>query len=297
VQVSSHAATVVAVADRVAEPGVEPPDHRLHPVRAVPAAGPEDVPPPRDTPADAVSELWDAYARRRDRAARDRLVEHYVPLVRGVASRMASGLPASIDVADLVQSGIFGLLDALRRYEPSRCTRFESYAAQRIRGAMLDELRAQDWVPRTVRGRVREVDRARERLEGRLGRSPSSREVAAELGVSLRELRRISQHRRLVSVEALEEDVGSGAVGDMLADDVVADPMAVVQLRETWSRLTTAVHQLGERDQLVVRLYYLENRTLAEIGRLLGVTESRVCQLHARLVVRLRGRMEQLEAG
>jgi RNA polymerase sigma factor for flagellar operon FliA len=242
-----------------------------------------------------VDTLWSAYLKAPTRSLRDRLVVHYTPLVRAVAHRVAAGLPTYVDQSDLVQSGVFGLIDAVIRFDPARCPRFESYAAQRIRGAILDELRAQDWVPRSVRGRAREMERAQERLEGRLLRGATDRELAAELGVSVRDLAGLSRQVQLISVEALYES--SGGVSELLADDDAPDPMAVVQARETLRHLSVAVGQLGERDQTVIRLYYLENRTLAEIGSLLGVTESRVCQLHSRLVGRLRGRLEELAAG
>ena len=242
-----------------------------------------------------VDELWSQYLAAPTRPLRDRLVLHYAPLVRAVAHRVAAGLPSYVDHADLAQSGVFGLIDAVERFDPARCPRFESYAAQRIRGAILDELRAQDWVPRTVRGRVRELERAQERLENRLLRAATDRELADELGVPVRDLRGLAQQVQMISVEALEEN--SGGVSELLADDRTPDPMAVVQAREMMRQLNMAVSQLGERDRRVVELYYMENRTLAEIGRLLGVTESRVCQLHSRLVGRLRGRLEELAVG
>jgi RNA polymerase sigma factor FliA len=176
--------------------------------------------------------------------------------------------------------------------------RFESYAAQRIRGAMLDELRAQDWVPRSARARRREIERTRDRLEGAHGRTVADREVADELRIGLRELRGALQHRQLVSVEALEAGTpGPVTIADLLPDDGAPDPVAVAEHAETVRELVGAVGSLGERDRQVVRLYYLENRTLAEIGGLLGVTESRVCQLHARLVTRLRTRLTETAAG
>lgn len=256
---------------------------------------PDPVPPlPPVRPA-GLDELWSAYLTGPTRPLRDGLVIHYAPLVRAVAHRVAAGLPSYVDHADLAQSGVFGLIDAVERFDPERCPRFESYAAQRIRGAILDELRAQDWVPRTVRGRVRELDRAQERLEGRLLRAATDRELADELGVPVRDLRGLTQQVQMISVEALEEN--SGGVSELLADDGTPDPVAVVQARELLRQLNMAVSQLGERDRRVVELYYLENRTLAEIGRVLGVTESRVCQLHSRLVGRLRGRLEELAVG
>jgi RNA polymerase sigma factor for flagellar operon FliA len=265
----------------------------------------ERATPERDTdlgPIDAaegpVAALWREHLAAPSRATRDNLVLHYVSLVRAVAHRMAGGLPAHVDLADLVQSGVFGLLDAIERFDPVQCARFETYAAQRIRGAMLDELRAQDWVPRTVRGRVRELERAQERLQARLRRAVTDRELADEMGIPVADLRAMVRRVQLLSVEALDEGSGGrGGVSETLIDDALPDPMAVVQHQETTRQLTDAVGQLGERDRAVIRMYYLENRTLAEIGRCLGVTESRVCQLHSRLVVQLRGRLEELAAG
>ena len=255
------------------------------------AAGPAVAAPGAGTP---VEQLWKSYLAGPTRPVRDRLLVHYTPLVRAVAHRTAAGLPGHVDLSDLVQSGVFGLIDAVERFDPERCPRFESYAAQRIRGAILDELRAQDWVPRTIRGRAREFDRARQRLDARLARAATDHELAADLGVALRELRTAGRHVQLVSVEAMDE---GGGLSEVLADDTAPDPMAVVQARETYRQLSVAVAQLGERDRLVVQMYYLENRTLAEIGRCLGVTDSRVCQLHTRLGGRLRGRLQELAAG
>jgi RNA polymerase sigma factor for flagellar operon FliA len=246
-------------------------------------------------PTTAIEDLWAAYFDTPNQQRRDQIVVHYTPLVRAVAHRIAAGLPSYVDHADLVQSGVFGLIDAVLRFDPERCPRFESYAAQRIRGAILDELRAQDWVPRSVRWRARELERAQERLESRLLRGATERELAAEMGVPVRDLAGLTRQVQVISVEALYES--SGGVSELLTDDDAPDPMTVVQARETMRQLSAAVAQLGERDQTVVRLYYLENRTLAEIGLLLGVTESRVCQLHSRLVGRLRGRLEELATG
>jgi RNA polymerase sigma factor for flagellar operon FliA len=255
---------------------------------STPVLPPVDESRPVDEPLD---EQWTEYLATPTRRARDRLVVRYTPLVRVVAHRVMAGLPTHVDHADLTQSGIFGLIDAIERFDPQRCPRFESFAVQRIRGAILDELRAQDWVPRTVRGRVRELERAQERLERRLQRAATDREIAAEMQLPLREVQGLICQVQVVSVEALDE-IGGGVAE--LFTDAAPDPMSVVQARETMRQLNAAVAGLGERDRTVVQLYYLENRTLAEIGRLLGVTESRVCQLHARLVGRLRGRLDEL---
>ena len=242
--------------------------------------------------------LWRAYLDGRDGGPRVRLIEHYGSLVNGVATKLAVRLPASIERDDLVQSGTFGLMEAVDRFDPWRAVRFDGYAAQRVRGAMLDELRAQDWVPRSIRARTREVERARDAVALRTGRTPTDRELAAELGVGLRELRHAVRAVHLVSAELVDQASGSGhGVADLLVDESVPDPVVVAARRETSRELCAAVAQLGERDRLVLRLYYLENRTLAEIGSVLGVTESRVCQLHGRMVSRLRGRLEVTLAG
>ncbi|HEV7827724.1 MAG TPA: FliA/WhiG family RNA polymerase sigma factor [Pseudonocardiaceae bacterium] len=239
--------------------------------------------------------LWQAYGRERDATLRDRLVLHYAPLVKYVAGRVGTGLPAHVDIADLVQSGVFGLWDAIDRFEPERGLKFETYAMQRIRGAILDELRAQDWVPRSVRSRAREVERALERLETRLQRSASDAEVAAELGITVAELRELYAQLQLTSVIALDELIAVGrggtSIAETLPDDAAEEPGALLDSVESRRLLAEAVSQLTDRDRVVVSLYYFENLTLAEIGRVLGVTESRVCQLHTRAVLRLRSKM------
>ncbi|MPZ65075.1 MAG: FliA/WhiG family RNA polymerase sigma factor [Pseudonocardiaceae bacterium] len=249
----------------------------------------------------AIVALWRSFGRSRDPELRDRLVLHYAPLVKYVAGRVGTGLPAHVDIADLVQSGVFGLVDAIERFEPERGLRFEPYAMQRIRGAILDDLRAQDWVPRSVRSRAREVERALERLEGRLQRTASDSEVADELGITVSELRDTYAQLQLTSVVALDELVAVGRAGQSLAetlpDTTVPDPGAVLDGVENRRLLAHAVSQLVERDRVVVSLYYFENLTLAEIGGVLGVTESRVCQLHTRAMLRLRTKLQDAIAG
>lgn len=245
--------------------------------------------------------LWRDYGATGDRTLRDRLMLHYAPLVKYVAGRVGTGLPAHIDVADLVQSGIFGLVDAIEKFEPERGLKFETYAMQRIRGAILDELRSQDWVPRSIRGRARDVERALERLSSQLQRTPTDVELAAELGITLHELRDLYGQLQLTSVMALDELIVSGrgtaSLADTLADDRATDPVAGLVDQDNRRQLADAIAQLAERDRVVVTLYYFENLTLAEIGKVLGVTESRVCQLHTRAVLRLRTKLvEQVDA-
>jgi RNA polymerase sigma factor for flagellar operon FliA len=248
-----------------------------------------------------VAALWEAYRQDRDSALRDRLMLHYAPLVKYVAGRVGTGLPAHVDLADLVQSGLFGLWDAIDRFEPERGLKFETYAMQRIRGAILDELRAQDWVPRSVRSRAREVERALERLESRLQRSATDAEVAAELGISVAELRELYAQLQLTSVVALDELIAAGrggtSIAETLADRSMQQPDVLLDSVESRRLLAEAVAQLADRDRTVVSLYYFENLTLAEIGRVLGVTESRVCQLHTRAMLRLRSKMLEASRG
>lgn len=249
--------------------------------------------------------LWNTYGRSRQQGLRDRLVLHYAPLVKYVAGRVGTGLPAHVDVGDLIQSGIFGLVDAIEKFEPERGLKFETYAMQRIRGAILDDLRSQDWVPRSVRSRARDVERALERLGARLQRTPTDRELAAELKIGLGELRELYAQLQLTSVVALDELIAAGrstggagaSLAESLPDEGAEDPIATLVDLDSRRQLADAIAQLAERDRVVVTLYYFENLTLAEIGKVLGVTESRVCQLHTRAVLRLRTKLnEQLEA-
>jgi RNA polymerase sigma factor for flagellar operon FliA len=248
----------------------------------------------------ALDELWNAFTRERSQALRGRLVLHYAPMVKYVAGRVGTGLPQHVDAGDLVQAGIFGLIDAIDRFEPERGWKFETYAINRVRGAILDDLRAQDWVPRSVRSRARAVQAALGRLESSLRRSPTDAEVAAEAELTLPELHALYREMSMTSVIALDDLVGgdgeSGGLSaaDVLADEHAPDPVAVLESEESRRLLAEAVAGLPERDRTVVTLYYFENLTLSEIGTVLGVTESRICQLHTRAVLRLRTRIAEV---
>lgn len=241
--------------------------------------------------------LWQAFGERRDQELRDRLVLHYAPLVKYVAGRVGTGLPSHVEVSDLIQSGIFGLVDAIEKFEPERGLKFETYAMQRVRGAILDDLRAQDWVPRSVRSRARDVERALERLEAKLQRTATDLELADELNLSVEEVRELFAQLQMTSVVALDDLIGVGSsqasLAETLPDDSAVDPVATLVDRDSRRQLAEAVERLSERDRIVVTLYYFESLTLAEIGRVLGVTESRVCQLHTRAVLRLRSKLTE----
>ncbi|HEU4528483.1 MAG TPA: RNA polymerase sigma factor WhiG [Actinomycetota bacterium] len=238
--------------------------------------------------------LWDEFKATGSTEIRERLILHYAPLVKYVASRVATGLPASVEQADLVSYGMFGLIDALQKFEPARGNKFETYAIPRIKGAIIDELRAMDWVPRSVRFKAREIEKAYADLESMLKRAPSEREVAERLGVSMSELHDVINQISFVSVLALDELLAVGSdrgehvsLMDTLADRSV-DPTTGLEGQETRGLLAAAINSLSEREKIVVTLYYFEGLTLAEIGEILGVTESRVCQIHTKAVGQLR---------
>ena len=250
---------------------------------------------------DSVASAWDEYKADGDDGARDRLILHYSPLVKYVAGRVGVGLPANIDQADLISYGIFGLIDAIDKYDLGREIKFETYAISRIRGAIIDELRAIDWVPRSVRFKAREVEKAYQALENRLKRPPDDKEIAAELGVSVPELNTIYSQLSNVSLVALDELMSvDGDKGDKLSlvdtleDQRTVGPMEAFENVEMKGILTEAVNKLPEREKIVVTLYYYEGLTLAQIGQVLGVTESRVCQMHTKAVVALRSKITEV---
>jgi RNA polymerase sigma factor for flagellar operon FliA len=245
----------------------------------------------------AVDEIWHRYKSTGDEDLRNRLVLQYAPLVKYVAGRVGSGLPAHVDQGDLVSEGVVGLLDAIEKFDPGRGLQFQTYAVPRIRGAMVDSLRASDWVPRSIREKIRDIERAQATLEARLGRVPTDHEVAAELGVAVAELRETYGKVAYTHVASIDE-LGSGdefgptfppgepgpagapgAAGDDEPHDLIG-----------------AVTDLPERDQVIVALYYYEGLTLSEIGQVLGVSESRVSQLHTRVTLTLRRKLAVLQA-
>jgi RNA polymerase sigma factor for flagellar operon FliA len=244
-----------------------------------------------------VRELWERYKGSGDQGAREQLAVQYLPLVRFVAGRVRMTLPAFVDEDDLVGYGVLGLLDAMEKFDPSRGVKFETYAVTRIRGAILDGLRAVDWVPAHVRQRVRELQEVYSRLEGKLGRPASDEEVAAEMGISMAELsRRISEaaSTSLVSLEGLwAVEQKEGPVLSSLPDREAPDPVEMAEWEERKEALARGIERLPERERLIITLFYYEGLTLKEIARLLGVSPGRVSQLHAQAMLRLRGSLER----
>jgi RNA polymerase sigma factor for flagellar operon FliA len=230
--------------------------------------------------------------------ARERLVVAYSPLVKYVAGRMSSGLPAHVEETDLISYGLGGLISAIERFDTSRQIKFETYAITRIRGAIIDELRTLDWVPRSVRARAKEIERANMKLEARLQRAPTDEEMAAELGISVEDFQDALLQISTSTIVALDELWNvSDSTGDQvslmdtLPDRHAPDPQSMVDQGELRDRIAKAITALPEREKLVVALYYYENLTLREIGEVLGVTESRVSQLHTKAVLRLRSKL------
>lgn len=228
---------------------------------------------------------------------RDRLVLTYAPLARFVAGRVRTRLPSHVEEQDLVSYGLIGLMRAIERFDPERDVKFETYAIPRIRGAIIDELRSLDWVPRSIRFRAREIERAIAELERTLLRTPTDEEIAAKLGVTGVELDESLEAISRSSLAALDELWTPQAGGDPVAlIDTIVDPAAVghhVGLEETELKETLgeAIAALPEREKLVVTLYYYEELTLREIGEVIGVTESRVSQLHTKAMLRLKARL------
>jgi len=248
----------------------------------------------------ALRELWEGFKKTGDPQLRERLILHYSPLVKYVAGRVGVGLPPNIEQADLVSYGIFGLIDAIEKFDLERAIKFETYAISRIRGNIIDELRAIDWIPRSVRFKAREVEKAYASLEAALHRTPSEAEVAAEMGIGLDDLHQIFSQVSFVNVVALDELLSVGgekgdklSLVDTLEDQKAEDPVLAFESEETKYLLAKAINTLPEREKIVVTLYYYEGLTLAEIGQVLGVTESRICQMHTKAVLQLRGKLAE----
>jgi RNA polymerase sigma factor FliA len=241
--------------------------------------------------------LWQEFKRTGDRALRDRLILTYAPLVKYVAGRLGSGLPAHVEEGDLVSYGLLGLIGAIERFDPGRDIKFETYAIARIKGSIIDELRSIDWVPRSVRAKARSVEKAYTKLENDLHRTPTDTEVATELGMTEGELHGVFNQISFVGLVALDEMLSVGGergesttLGDTIPDKGEG-PVAAFEVEEMKQILADAINRMPEREKVVLTLYYYEGLTLGEIGEVLGVTESRVCQIHTKAVLQLRSKI------
>ncbi len=246
--------------------------------------------------------LWLAYRSTPTSEIREQLILRYAPLVKYVAGRMAVGMPSNVERGDLTSYGMFGLLDAIEKFNVDTGFKFETYAVRRVRGAIVDELRSMDWVPRSVRRKARDIERAITKLQTLLNRAPSDEELALELEMSDEQLADALTQISMTSVAALDSALGSSDGGTLTVVDTVVDHDAVTPdealdrsvLREL---LRDAVDRLTEREQQVVALYYFEGMTLAQVGEVLGVTESRVCQIHSKAILSMRTKLERDTAG
>jgi RNA polymerase sigma factor for flagellar operon FliA len=247
-----------------------------------------------------VERLWTTYKESGAQEQRDALIVHYSPLVKYVAGRVAVGLPQNVDQADLVSYGIFGLIDAIEKFDLGRGYKFETYAISRIKGAIIDELRSIDWVPRSVRSKARSLEKAYSKLESSLHRTPTDAELAAEMGISDSQLQTTFSQVSFIGLVALDEMLGGERGSDsMTLGDTIADsrdgPVAAYEVEEMRQILAQAINDMPEREKIVLTLYYYEGLTLAEIGEVLGVTESRVCQIHTKSVIHLRAKIAASE--
>ncbi len=243
--------------------------------------------------------VWVRYKTTGDQSDRDQLIVYYAPLVKYVAGRIASGLPQNVDQSDLVSYGMFGLIDAITKFDPERGFKFETYAIARIKGAVLDELRSIDWVPRSVRAKAKSVERAMSKLESELHRAPTDEEIAVELDISPSQLNTVYNQISSLGMVALDEMLSFGGGDSMSFGDTLADrregPGGQYERVEMRQLLGEAINRMGDREKIVLTLYYYEGLTLAEIGKVLGVTESRVCQIHTKAVLQLRSRLQAVE--
>ena len=240
--------------------------------------------------------IWKTFKRTRDENLRNTLIEYHMPLVRTIAERVLQTLPKSIDVDDLSSAGTFGLMDAIYGFDLSRGIKFKTYCTTRIRGSILDELRSQDWVPRLVRLKAHRLERAVRQLEGELGRLPNQAEVAECLGISLEELQAHEAEANAKTIFSLSEKWDDGDDDkemekvEILADRKSVDPVDTIQQRDALDMITNS---LTKKERLIILMYYYEGLTMREIGEIMELTESRVCQIHSNVMARLKAQLDR----
>ena len=241
----------------------------------------------------ALSELWRQYKAHRDEEIKSRLVLTYLWMVKYIAGRLPVRLPPSMSLDDLESCGVLGLLESVEKYDPDMGRDFEVYAYHRIRGSMLDEIRKASWVPRSLWQKMQELKQVRERLEKERSQDVTEEVLAREMGLRIGELRRLETHYSSAFTVSLDEQFHGGEedavrLGDMIQDLSSLDPLEQLTEKDGRKTLAKAVRMLSEKEQILLSLYYHEELTLKEIGKVLEVSESRVCQLHSRAIGRLR---------
>lgn len=249
------------------------------------------------------AEVWRDYKETKDQSIRDSIIKQYAPLVKYVAGKVSVGMPHNVDFDDLVGFGVFGLLDAIEKYDPDKHVKFKTYAVTRIRGAIFDELRSIDWVPRSVRQKTREIDDAVQRLESSLGRAATDAEVAKELDMNLKDFNQAMLKISGTSMLSLNDVWYSGDDNDKISivDSIESPnslrPDSIAEREEIKRVIVQSISELPEKEKKVLVLYYYEDLTLKEIGQVLEVTESRVSQLHTKAIMRLRTKLTNLKKG
>lgn len=247
--------------------------------------------------------LWEEYRATRSQALRDKFIRQYMPLVKYVAGKISVGMPGSVEFDDLVGFGQFGLLDAIEKYDPAKNVKFKTYAVTRIRGAIFDELRQIDWVPRSIRQKSREIEDAINTLESKLGRTVTDAEIAKSLGMSEDEYYRVIMKVSGTSVLSLNDvwrnvdDSASMSIGDSIESPASLNPDAIVERDEIKKVIAEAINELPEKERMVIVLYYHEDLTFKEIGQVLNVSESRISQLHTKANLRLRAKLTNIRKG
>lgn len=242
--------------------------------------------------------LWNTYLENNNENAFAELVESYLPLVRYIASRLNFKLPNHLSQEDLVSYGIFGLMEAVKKFDPQKGVKFETYASQRIRGSIIDSLRSEQWAPRSVTDKIKEYQQALKKFENMGKTDVSEKELVDEMNISVKDIRNLMIEINQMSVCSLEDFLHGSELEKMSLADTVSDtnspnPVSGILEREFYSYLVKAVEELPEKDRTVISLYYYEELTLKEIGQILDVSESRISQLHARAVTRLRGILQK----
>jgi RNA polymerase sigma factor for flagellar operon FliA len=248
-------------------------------------------------------ELWEIYKRTKNPEIRDTLIKKYAPLVKYVAGKIAIGMPHNVEFDDLVGFGVFGLFDAIEKYDPCKNVKFKTYAVTRIRGAIFDELRSIDWVPRSVRQKTRELEETIHELEANLGRSASDEEIAGAMNMSMPDFHKTVQKVSSTSIMSLNdvwyngEDNDKVSIAESIESPQSLNPEIIVEKEEIKKVIAEAINDLPEKEKKVLVLYYYEDLTLKEIGEVLEVTESRVSQLHTKAILRLRSKLTNLKKG
>ncbi len=246
--------------------------------------------------AEQVEAWWETFLKEHDEETRNLLMEHYLPIVKYSAERLHTKLPDEVDVNDLVSAGIFGLMDALNAYDPDRGVKFETYCAPRIRGAILDELRSLDWVPRLVRNRAQKLNKATQALEAELGRAPDDKELAKQMRISMKEFKKLRRDANAIGMVSLNRKwFETDSNKDVHEIDVLEDPRSVNPFRNVQEKdiKELITRGLSRAERLIIVLYYFEEMTMKEIGETLDLSESRVSQMHSAILVRLRSQLEK----